>query len=769
MPSQSPVTAYDIGPFDRITLYESEVKLLMDGDHGKAFGGDHLAESLYLINARIKELLDHNDLVVERDFYNPKGSAARQKTPYLRGIPEHKQSDVVWRLEWVTRLAVKHAQRGRILSDDHMPAIMDEICREYTDEHAQAKVNETFGKTKIHRKNLPVLARPDARTLRGWYKAYRESGNDWRSLLDFRGTGLRESKFNEEELNLQGLALKRYLSSTKPNAAYIFRVMKAVERRINRSRKKAGMALFDLGSRANFYNRVADLPDIGKYIAHHGEAKAIAYYSTVIGKDHGYPMDLLEGDECRIDLVTLLDKGLNVWNELSPEEQEAYRKASVRFWFSAVVDHATDAFVAFRIHHKAPCVDTALATLELTSRDKTHIAKAAGCKSDWPFYGGLRRVRLDAAGWNTSDRVTATLTDAGATKVHAIAKSSFLRGTIERIFETINSLTLQGFSGRTFSSIVERGDQNPKKGASVNRAMLEKVFLRAIVDVHHNVRHGGKLGGMTPRQAWMIGAGQKKPPFPATGHLRRNIFGINLKRVITREGIRFLGFYFQSDAIQAMRRNKTNVEVDIRVDLDDLFEITVFDGAETHNVPSSLKLLRGMSYWKATALLEELDLIDTAYTKRTEEQVDDAILFIDEQPEIARVAYGVSSPLVTQEIIDKVESKIRRGLKISPETEYTQRVREQDWSCTPWLADSWGLNDTPPEDDLDVPSSESEAAIEAKYGAPVKKARKNAPKAAKAPPGQSPVKTTDKAKSGDVPDNVVEDKPTPTAKYRKEF
>lgn len=759
------VTPYHIGPYDRIVLFEREVKLVMDGNWGKTFDAEHLTEPYSRSNAQIKELLDNDDLVVERNYHDPRRPNARTKLNFLRNLPDRKQAEVALKLEWINRFQAKLDARGRVSSDYHMPEIMDQIRREYKEDLANARKNSTFLATKNNSNHKPELKLVTPRTLRGWVQTYKDSGDDWRSLVDGRGTGKKTSKFTKEELDLQGRFLHKHLSRTRPDPFYTFRLMKAVERRINKWRERQGVTPLDLGGKSTFYNRIVALPDFHKYVVRHGDAKAIAHYTAVIGKDHGYPMDLVEADECRIDLVVLLDDILDVWKELTKEEQEAYRLASERLWFSAVVDRATNIFLGFRIHKRAPSVDTALATFELTTRDKTLIAKQAGCRSDWPECGGFRSARLDSATWYRSHRLTATLTDAGASKIHPPARMSFLRGTIERIFKTIRHLTLQAFSGRTFSNAVERGDADPRKGASVNVAMLEKVFIRAIVDIHHNSRGGGKLAGMSPRQAWRIGCQEKLPPYPPTGAHRRHIWGINLKRVITREGIRVLGFYYQSDEIQKMRRNKTSVEVDIRVGLDDLASITVFDGQHTWDVPSSLKLLRGMSYWKATALLQDLDLVDTEYTKRTQDQVDDSIIYIDRQAAIATQAYGLSSPIVTQDHIDRLEKKLRRGLKVEPETEYTREVRDQDFSITPWLADGWGLNDAAVGDDLDLPASQSKASIEAKYGAPAKRGRKSR----KSEPEDL---STDRPRGAPLATELSPSRkntPEPSAKYREEF
>lgn len=260
-------------------------------------------------------------------------------------------------------------------------------------------------------------------------------------------------------------------------------------------------------------------------------------------------------------------------------------------------------------------------------------------------------------------------------------------------------------------------------------------MLRVIVDLFHDMRNSGKLGGMTPRQAWLEGCRDKQPPYPPTGARRRHIYGKNLKRVITSEGICVIGFFYQSDKAQEMRRNRTGVEVHIRVDLWDLGEITIFDGEHSYSVPARIGKLKGMSYWQATALLDELDLIDTDYTNRTQDQVDAAVEFIDVQGDVARATRSLASPILTDEHVARVERHIRRPLRITDDSEYTREVSAQDWSRTPFLDEAWGLSDPAQGDDLDVPQSQSAEAIAEKYGSvePKAKRRRRSKKAEPAP------------------------------------
>ncbi|MDH6276622.1 hypothetical protein GUK36_29890 [Rhizobium leguminosarum] len=716
---------FGFGPYDRIFLDEVEITIEVDGRDKKAFVRKEGDQRPFIMdNDEIKAALDVGDLVVERNFNDPRRKDLLATTAsYVRDLPKRQQEKVGHKLFWIMLLRQMREEMDGI-PQDRRPTIMSEIrgrfIHDYKEMKKLAEINED---TRTHYNKLPAIGEPPPYdTVEKWSVKLNKAGGDARALIDGRGSAERVSKFSEEERHLQGRFVWRVCSITEPNVDYLFSVMKAVERRLNKLRP-SGMQL-DLGGRTTFYNRVNALPDFAIYLGQNGEAKAKAKYNIVIGKDRGLPMDLVEADECRLDIVTLL-KIIDVWEDLTEEEQEAYEKAQARFWASAVVDHATGFFLSFRLHVRNPSVHTARAAFELVAINKNQIAKNAGCKSDWSAAVGLRKVRLDCAAWYASDAVITTITDACGSKLHPPVKKPWLRGTMERIFGILSGLTLQPFSGRTFSDVVKRGDRDPRKGASVDPMMLEAVFIRAIVDIYHNKRSTGKLGGMSRRQAWNEGCELKPPPPPPTGWHRRNIYGLNLDRVITSEGIEIMGFFYRSLEIQQMRRDRTGVKVNIRIDLWDLGEITAYDETgNSYRVPARLDRMKGMSYYKATALLHELQVIDVEYTNRTLEHVDAAIEAIDNYADVARMTHSIATPIITEEHVARVQKHITRPLRVVEESEYTRELSAQDYSMVPFLADAWGINDEPEPDDLEVAKSQSAAAVAEKYGETGKSRRK---------------------------------------------
>ncbi|MDE1996174.1 MAG: hypothetical protein KGI75_26985, partial [Rhizobiaceae bacterium] len=372
---------------------------------------------------------------------------------------------------------------------------------------------------------------------------------------------------------------------------------------------------------------------------------------------------------------------------LTPEERRAL--GTVRLFFSGVIDLATKCILAFRVFVEAPNLDSARTTLELTTRDKTFLATAAGCKFPWEMKGKFRTIGLDNASWNKSNALRGTLLDAGVTEVFPPAKEPYLRGTIERFFRTIAFLGLQDFSGRTFSNVVMKGDYDDERVPTIRNDQLAKIFIRLIVDVYHNTPHSS-LWGATPRQAWLeMTRGKKVPPAP-TGFHRRAIYGTPLVRAITKEGIVFEDIQFQSEEIQKIRQHDEHVLVHIRVDRFDLSEISVLWKDGFLRVPATLKGLERVTYWQWMKAKERLRVADKANLELVADAVADAVEWAAQEAEVADAALELTSPVLKFEEYVYEAEKATRYIKVVDKTGMlSDKVRDQA-ALIPEIANIFG-------------------------------------------------------------------------------
>ncbi|MFC6708806.1 hypothetical protein [Paracoccus cavernae] len=146
---------------------------------------------------------------------------------------------------------------------------------------------------------------------------------------------------------------------------------------------------------------------------------------------------------------------------------------------------------------------------------------------------------------------------AGITNFGAPAGKPWLRGFIERLFRTIHAKLLQRFSGRTFSDVVQRGENNHLERASVTLEDLLGFLTRWIVDIYHLEPHRG-LHGMTPYEAWMEATANLRPAEMSRREMR-HVFGIKDKRKYQKSGFRVFHLDYMSDELHALNLREAEI------------------------------------------------------------------------------------------------------------------------------------------------------------------------------------------------------------------
>ncbi|MFW8585975.1 hypothetical protein ACOJBM_17155 [Rhizobium beringeri] len=116
---------FDFGPYDRIFLDEVEITIEVDGKDKKAFVRKEGDQRPFIMNNdEIKAALDVDELVVERDYYDPRRKDLLASTSaYVRDLPEKKQGKVRRKLFWIMLLRQTREEMGGI-PHDRRPTIM---------------------------------------------------------------------------------------------------------------------------------------------------------------------------------------------------------------------------------------------------------------------------------------------------------------------------------------------------------------------------------------------------------------------------------------------------------------------------------------------------------------------------------------------------------------------------------------------------------------------------------------------------------------------
>ena len=99
--------------------------------------------------------------------------------------------------------------------------------------------------------------------------------------------------------------------------------------------------------------------------------------------------------------------------------------------------------------------------------------------------------------------------------------------------------------GSTFSNIATKGDANPGDRAVMTFEDFAFAIVRWIVDWYQNTPHRG-LDGETPVQCWRRLSAQYGVTPPPDMRRQRLVFGQNVARLLTKEGLTVLGIRYPS-------------------------------------------------------------------------------------------------------------------------------------------------------------------------------------------------------------------------------
>jgi len=643
-------------------------------------------------------------LVVYPDAYK-RGAAARSANgaDLLSSLTPKQQEAVIKKDRWCRRwLQLEHNEPNIKRSD---------LCMRLNIFRLGEEFNQLFNppqKRMTYKSKRSAESTPSPTTLRRWLRQFEAADYDPIVFVD-RYLTTRPSPLEPEVQQTMAAFARMYASDSKPKMNALYDQMVASMLAENLRRTDQHERPLAIPSLRTFQNRINALPKAFVDLGRLGEAAAAKKYAIVLeGVDPIRPLERVEQDEWAFDVQTLLTIS-KVWQTLSADQKKRLKR--IRLWVTALIDTATKCILALRVHREAPSARSAITALEQATRDKSDIARKLGCKTPWDMFGTPELVATDSATWFTSTAFRVVVNDLGSALFLPPAGAASARGTIERTFRTFGSKALQYFSGQTWGSIEARGDYQPEKEASLLVDQAAELLTRFVVDVYHNEPHAG-LSGETPRNAWIRLSNTYGVLPPPTGDRRRHIFGINRNAAITTSGICQSGIWYQSDAIQAMRRKNPKTRVLIRVDRFDYGEISVWNGKGWLRVPAVHQEFRGMSMWIWAAACERHRLLNRENASLSRGTLLKTKQWLQGQGEMARLHAELGTGFVTDEQFVRFESKLSHPIRITEKNAQVPSDEEADWGPSTQFFELMGLDPTEFLKEPRTPSQEAALELE---------------------------------------------------------
>ncbi len=528
--------------------------------------------------------------VFDRGWYDVGKTKARIDAPMecLRDLPRSVRSVALWR--WAYCEAFLGAERsGAAKRTDgslrkNMETLRIEVDRIDLARQLGLKTAGAGEKSYVRKPPCP-------KSLLTWVRRYERAGYDPLSLVP--GThryGNTSTRFCRIGAELIAQAVAGYATIQRPTKREVAQNCLGLSKAHNGERADRGLPPIRAPSQRCIKRKLAGLDPYAIHAGRYGFAAANRKFAAIeAGIAAGYPMERIEIDEWKVDLLTLMTE-LGALDAMTEEKRAGLLRE--RLWLYIAIDCATRCVLAMRLAETPNPADAMLKLADAT-RDKSDLSRQAGCEQDWFQHGGLGAVVTDHGAAFVSDAFLTAVADLGGNPERPPAGIARLRGRIERLFRSFGTDLMARLAGRTFSNPLERGDYPSEALAVHSRETLLQILTLYVVDIYHHRPHAG-LGGETPAAAWERLANLRGTIPAPVPQQRCRIFGIELSRKVSRSGVTVLGNDYACNALREMLRHSLETQVTVRVDPADLGWLMVRVASRWHRAEATRGVMRGV-------------------------------------------------------------------------------------------------------------------------------------------------------------------------------
>lgn len=379
-----------INYYDRYTVSGRAYRAVSLTDKAISFESDDGGKSTLILTVeQMKKQLKLPEVTLERGYYLSEQMQTREhaNVDAIGDLPKPLRAQVLWRLAYCQAF-YQLEESGELKRQD---ASIEQAMPELTAiVHQQERINQFKWKVPRAGQTMQLRTSPCSRTLRIWLKKFETSGGNPIALVPhFHRSGNRNTRFCLESRRLMGQAFETFLTMQRKTKKIVVDHCRIRFREANAERRNLGIPELPIPSRRTIERALSKLDPyftkVHRYGADQANRECVLWED---GIDASYPLERVEIDEWKVDLITIFaERG--ALDGLTRKELAEIERG--RRWLYVAIDCATRCIVGMRLAKKPNVID-AIATLADITRDKTDIAGAAGCSGDWCQYGGLSIV-----------------------------------------------------------------------------------------------------------------------------------------------------------------------------------------------------------------------------------------------------------------------------------------------------------------------------------------------------------------------------------------
>ncbi len=321
----------------------------------------------------------------------------------------------------------------------------------------------------------------NAKTVYRWLKRYREYGGSLIALIP-RKRGWKTDKhripaFSEAVIN--EVIETYYLTPQRPSA----------QKAIVEVQRLCSARGIEAPSNCTIRARLSKIDEPERMRRRGDREKARNKFQPTPGSFPGadFPLSVVQIDHTRADIILVDD---------------AHRKPIGRPWITLAMDIYSRMITGYYLSFDAPSEASVGLCVSHSILAKQRWLALHNVKAQWPVCGVPQVIHVDNGSDFRSDNFRKSCSHYGIKLQFRPVRRPRYGGHIERVFRTLLS-DIHSLPGTTFSNIMQKGEYDSAKHATLTIQGFEEWIVRWICEIYHEKIHSSL--GMTPRRKWTIG------------------------------------------------------------------------------------------------------------------------------------------------------------------------------------------------------------------------------------------------------------------------